>query len=121
MKNQRGGELMDTATKIVYLFVNDWEPSPREASKLCRWFLQNHYSEEEIVKEKLCVAYEIWDMSISMWITCSKDFIENKYPELLPYVTEKPQEPEYLEWKPENYGMKLLESEPEYDMADRVV
>ena len=107
--------------KIVYLFVNDWEPSPKEALGFCRWLLKNNYSEEEIIKEKICIAYEVWDMSISMWITCPIEFIETKYPELLPKVTEKPQESEYLEWKLENYGMKLIESEPEYDMTDRVV
>lgn len=115
---------------IVYFQCNDWVPSPEAASKFIYAYLEGslYYKEQpfdfEVVtkttdeehdwikKNRLCINVDVYDQSLQYWVTTTKEWVEENFPELLPYVSEEPKDDMfkgdkkyYLKYTEENIGV----------------
>lgn len=115
---------------VVYLQCNDWCPSPAEAEKFIYDYLEGYHdsidnpnavlkTQEEtetwIKENDLCINTEIYDMSIQYWVTTTKEWLEDNFPELLPYASEEPKDymfegdkKYFLKYEEENVGEWMI-------------
>ena len=111
---------MRNMDKILYLYVNDWKPTPQGSESLLKTL--GGMDQDWATENRVCVAWEFRDLSVCYWISAPTEFYQKECPELLCYTTESPILPEYLVWMPKNYGFNLIEdSNPEEDITYRVV
>jgi len=68
--------------------------------------------EQWMIDNKLCINNDVYDMSSQYWITTTKEWVERNFPELMPYVSEDPEDYMYkndrkyfLKYTQENYGI----------------
>jgi len=115
---------------IVYFACNDWNPNPEEADNICYNYLGSYKGceEEEIVNKtndesekwvkdnRMCINWEIIDMSISYYITAPRKVFEIYFKELLPFIKNEPYDflwigdkKCFLEYKEENYGFHYFQ------------
>lgn len=115
---------------IVYFACNDWHPDPKESYNICYNYLGSYTSckEEEIVNKtidesekwvkdnRMCVNWEIIDMSTSYYITAPRKVFETYFKELLPFIKNEPYDfmwigdnKCFLEHKEENFGFHYFQ------------
>lgn len=115
---------------VVYFQCNDWSPSPKEAENFIYNYLEGYHdsidnpnavlkTQEEVdtwYKENdLCINTEIYDMSLHFWVTTTKEWLEDNFPELLPYASEEPKDymfkgdkKYFLKYEEENVGEWMI-------------
>lgn len=127
---------------VVYFQCNDWEPNPEESSRFIYDYLEgsmyandknstsvNKTPEEEITWMKandLCVNVDNYDMSLNYWVTTTKEWLEENFPELLPFASETPQsfmyegdEKYFLKYTEDNVGEIMLADSVEREFPER--
>lgn len=118
---------------VVYFQCNDWSPSPKEAERFIHQYLEGDFSEhtpmktdaevdEWIENDCLCINCDIYDMSIQYWITTTKEWLEQNFPELLSFVSEEPKDylfkgdkKYFLKYSEENIGVHWWTNEKDYE------
>jgi len=121
-----------TNENVVYIQINDWHAKDYN-KRLLYCYLEGYQTiasnvtvdypegvvcktideaEQWMIDNKLCINSDCYDMSSQMWITTTKEWVENNFSELMPYVSENPEDYMYkndrkyfLKYIPENYGM----------------
>lgn len=108
---------------IVYFQCNDWNPNPDEAARfIYKYILGDLYDDESILKTNediknwikendLCVNMDIYDMSVNLWVTTTREWLEENFPELVEFASETPTDfmwegdkKYYLKYSEENVG-----------------
>lgn len=110
---------------IVYFQCNNWEPYPEEAERFIYNYLEgsvyvhvkdeqfnvvNKTIEEELAWIKsndLCINCDIYDQSVQYWVTTTKEWLEENFPELVEYASEEPQD--YMYKGDKKYFLKYIE------------
>ena len=109
--------------EIVYFELNNWSAGRDYPNNepFISWMcddLNIKFNNEEWVKEnKLCVVFDIVDMSFNFCITATKEWVEENCPDLLTKYTEFLRTPdkygdiegrfghEFLEYNEDNFGI----------------
>lgn len=103
-------------SQILHLTINNWTPFKYE-ERILREFLEpglwGDNSEEEpwevldkkLKDNKICIRTEIWDQSLTYFITCTQDWLSENYPELLPHIDICGLSGYYLDYTENNYGI----------------
>lgn len=88
---------------VVYLQINDWNPYPKESKRLINDYLEGLINIEDesigaqplydwIKENKLCINQDVYDQSLQYWITTTKEWLEENFPELLLFANEEPKD-----------------------------
>ena len=91
-------------SQILHLTINDWTPFKYE-ERILREFLEDDDLKEKAKENKVCIRMEIWDMSLTYFITCTQDWLSKNYSELLPHVDVCGLSGDYLDYTENNYGI----------------
>lgn len=119
---------------IVYFQCNNWTPYPEEASRFIYDYLEGDFCSEDpdstsvlktpeeidkwIRENDLCINQDLYDMSNQYWVTTTKEWLEENFPELLGVASEIPEDDlwvgdhmNFLQYREENVGCHLVENE----------
>lgn len=112
---------MRTGT-VVYFQCNDWEPYPNEAERFIYNYLEGSiYANEEgfnavnktiddelkwIEANSLCINCDSYDQSVQYWVTTTREWLEENFPELVEYASEEPQD--YMYKGDKKYFLKYI-------------
>ena len=91
-------------SQILHLTINDWTPFEYE-ERILREFLDADDLNEKAKENKVCIRIEIWDQSLTYFITCTQNWLSENYPELLPHVDICDLYGDYLDYTENNYGI----------------
>lgn len=108
---------MRTGT-VVYFQCNDWNPYPDAAYRFIYDYIEGPvYAEHEssVIKSRdeqdkwikendLCINSDIYDMSIEYWVTTTKEWLAENFPELLQFAMEEPDDEWFLKYEESNVG-----------------
>ena len=118
---------------IVYFQCNDWEPTPVESERFINEILENKEFKtpneyfNKMKENRLCVNVDAYDMSGNYWITCSKSWIHENYPELDKIVSDEPYDLIYegdrkyfLKYIEMNFGYFMI-NEKDYEQNKEIM
>lgn len=127
---------------VVYFQCNNWNPYPEEAGRFIYDYLEGtlytnyeqcnpvNKTEQEclnwIKSNDLCINCDIYDQSVQYWVTTTKEWIKENFPELLEYASEEPQDDIYegdkkyfLKYIEENIGQHWATETMERKLPDK--